>query len=54
MSPERMLSHSFFMSETETFFDYYKNNLVYTDAEPNDAHKALAKLEKMGKLRCES
>lgn len=51
MSPERMLSHSFFMSETETFFDYYKNNLIYTDAEPNDAHKALAKLEQMGKLK---
>ena len=51
MSPERMLSHSFFMQDTDTFFDYYKNNLIYTDAEPNDAHKALAKLEEMGKLK---
>ena len=51
MSPEQMLSHSFFMRDTETFFDYYKNNLIYTDAEPNDAHKALARLEEMGKLK---
>ena len=25
--------------------------MVYTDAEPNEAHKALAKLEKLGKLK---
>ncbi len=51
MSPERMLSHSFFMGDTKTFFDYYKNNLIYSSAEPNRAHKALAKLESMGKLK---
>ncbi|MGI6737094.1 MAG: NAD-dependent protein deacylase [Anaerovoracaceae bacterium] len=50
MSPEQMISHSFFLRDTETFFDYYKNNMVYPDAEPNAAHLALAKLEKMGKL----
>ncbi len=50
-SPEEMLSHSFFMSHTDTFFDYYKNNLIYRGAEPNKAHRALAKLEKDGKLK---
>ena len=50
-SPERMISHSYFVSHTETFFDYYKNNMVYRDAKPNAAHKALAKLEKEGKLK---
>ena len=49
-SPEEMLSHHFFMQETETFFDYYKKNLLYPDAKPNRAHLALAKLEKEGKL----
>ena len=29
MSPEQMLSHSFFMRDTQTFFAYYKNNLIY-------------------------
>lgn len=50
-SPEKLLSHSFFVHNTELFFDYYKNNLVYADAKPNNAHKALAKLEKEGKLK---
>ena len=51
MSPEQMISHSFFIRDTETFFDYYKNNMVYPKALPNDAHKALAKLEEIGKLK---
>lgn len=51
MSPERILSHSFFVSNSETFFDYYKNNLIYLDAKENMAHIALAKLEKQGKLK---
>lgn len=51
MSPEQMVSHSFFVRKTETFFDYYKNNMVYPDAEPNAAHLALASLEEEGKLK---
>lgn len=49
-SPEEMLSHTFFMKNTEEFFDYYKNNLIYQNIKPNKAHLALAKLEAMGKL----
>lgn len=49
-SPEEMLSHSFYLGNTELFFDYYKNNLIYLDAKPNKAHLALARLEKEGKL----
>lgn len=49
-SPEHMLSRTFFMSNTEMFFDYYKKNLIYPEAEPNKAHKALAKLEEDGRL----
>ena len=50
-SPEEMLSHSFFVNHTETFFDYYKKNLIYTEARPNKAHRALARLEAQGKLK---
>lgn len=50
-TPEIMLSHTFFMNKTEMFFDYYRKNLLYLEAEPNKAHKALAKLEAMGKLK---
>lgn len=46
-----MISHSFFMQDTETFFDYYKKNMLYPDAQPGPAHMALAKLEKLGKLK---
>ena len=50
MSPEEMISHSFFVQNTEMFFDYYKNNMIYPAAMPNDAHYVLAKLEERGIL----
>lgn len=49
-SPEHMLSRTFFMNNTEMFFDYYKKNLIYPEAQPNAAHIALAELEAEGKL----
>ena len=49
--PETMLSHSFFMREPEEFFRFYRNKVLAPDAEPNNAHKALAALEKRGKLK---
>ncbi len=49
--PETMLSHSFFVDHPEDFYDFYKSKMIYRDAKPNSAHLALAKLEKMGKLR---
>lgn len=49
-SPEEMLSHTFFIRHMKTFYDYYKKNLIYPDAQPNKAHRALAQLEAEGKL----
>lgn len=49
-SPESIVSADFYFNKNEVFYKFYKENLVYADAEPNDAHKALAKLEKEGKL----
>ncbi|BAH08413.1 NAD-dependent protein deacylase [Clostridium kluyveri] len=49
--PEVMLSHTFFMSHTEDFFDFYRKKMIYKDAKPNDTHYALAELEKRGKLK---
>ena len=48
--PEILISHDFFENYPEIFFDYYKKYLIYPEARPNNAHKALAKLEKDGKL----
>lgn len=49
-SPEEMISYSFFIRETEIFFDYYKSSMIYPDARPNDAHRTLARWEKEGKM----
>ncbi len=49
--PETIISHSFYVHHPEIFFDYYKENLLYPQARPNDAHKALAELESRGKLK---
>jgi len=50
-APEEMLSYTFYSTHTDTFYDYYKNNLIYTEAKPNKAHDSLAKLEKQGRLK---
>lgn len=50
-SPEYMLSHSFYRDHTKDFFDFYKSEMIYIDAKPNAAHKALAELEQEGKLK---
>lgn len=49
---ERMLSHSFFMSHPEEFYNFYRDVMLYPDALPNRAHTALAALERVGKLSC--
>ena len=48
--PETLLSHTYFLRHTDTFFDYYRKYLLCPDAEPNAAHYALARLEERGKL----
>lgn len=50
VSVETLLSHSYFMKHTNDFYKYYKENLIFLDAQPNRAHLALAKLEEQGKL----
>lgn len=48
--PECMLSHSFFLSHTEEFFEFYRDKMLYLDARPNAAHVKLAEWEKEGRL----
>ena len=50
-TPENLISHSYYLDHTEEFFEYYKDTLVFSDAEPNQAHLKLAELEKAGKLK---
>ena len=48
--PETMISHSFFQSNPEEFFRFYREKMLILDVAPNAAHRALAKLELDGKL----
>ena len=48
--PETILSHSFYMRNRGEFYRFYHNKMLYPQAQPNDAHIALARLEQMGKL----
>lgn len=50
LQPEQMVSRSYYDLFPEEFFDYYKKNMIYPDAQPNGCHKALAQLELMGKV----
>lgn len=49
--PETIISHSFYMNNPEEFYRFYKNKMIFTEAKPNAAHLALAKLERQGKLK---
>ena len=48
--PEEIISHSFFLSQPEYFYRFYREKLLVT-AEPNAAHKKLAQWEAEGRLK---
>lgn len=49
-TPEEIISHTFFIRDPETFYDFYKSNMIFTGAKPNPAHRTLASWEKKGIL----
>lgn len=49
-SPEQIVSHSFFVRNTEGFYEFYKEKMMFLSAKPNPAHLKLAELEEAGKL----
>ncbi len=50
VSPEQMVSRSFFDAHPKEFFDFYFGSMVFPDAQPNQAHRKLAELEQKGTL----
>lgn len=48
--PETILSHTFYKSNPEEFFRFYRAKMLCPDAKPNAAHRKLAEWEKQGKL----
>lgn len=49
--PEVILSHTFYESNPEEFFRFYRAKLLAPDAKPNAAHKKLAEWEAEGRLK---
>ncbi len=49
--PEEILSHEFFIENTEEFYKFYKDKMNSLKYEPNITHKKLAYLEQEGKLK---
>ena len=49
--PETILSHTFYIRKPEEFFRYYRDKMLFPDAEPSMPHIKLAELEQCGKLK---
>ncbi len=46
--PETILSATYFYAHTDEFYRFYRDKMIFQDAEPNPAHTSLARLEQMG------
>ncbi len=46
--PETILSATYFYAHTDEFYRFYRDKMIFKDAEPNPAHTSLARLEQMG------
>lgn len=51
LTPEMILSKSFFYLHPKAFFAFYRKYMIHPDARPNAAHRYLYELEKRDKLR---
>ena len=49
--PETILSHTYFVRNTQDFYRFYRDKMLCLDAKPNAAHLKLAQLERAGKLK---
>ncbi|MBR0463260.1 MAG: NAD-dependent protein deacylase [Clostridia bacterium] len=49
--PETILSDVYFYTHTEDFFRFYREKMLFPDAQPNAAHKKLFELEQADRLR---
>lgn len=49
--PETILSHTFYIRTPEEFFRFYRDKMLFPDAEPSMPHIKLAELEQCGKLK---
>lgn len=50
LTPEMMLSESFFYLHPDQFFEFYRAHMIHPQAQPNAAHRKCYELERAGKL----
>ena len=50
ISPEEILSHDYFMKHPSEFYRFYRENMIYDNAKPNECHLKIAELERAGRL----
>lgn len=48
---EEIISNSFFNTNPDDFYKFYKDKMIYKNALPNSGHKKIAKLENLGKVK---
>ncbi|MBQ9988165.1 MAG: NAD-dependent protein deacylase [Clostridia bacterium] len=51
VSPETILSHGYFVSQPDAFFNFYRRHMLFLHARPNAAHQKLAQWEREGRLQ---
>ncbi|MBQ6314134.1 MAG: NAD-dependent protein deacylase [Mogibacterium sp.] len=51
VSPETILSATYFALHTDRFYDFYRKYMIHPDARPNAVHRRLYELEQQDKLR---
>ena len=51
LTPEMILSRTFYYLETEKFFDFYRRRMLHPEARPNAVHRVLYTLEQRDQLR---
>ena len=51
LAPEQVVSRTFFDEYPAEFYAFYCDKMIFTDAQPNAAHRKLAQLEEQGTLR---
>lgn len=49
--PETIVSHTFYVRKPEVFFEFYRDKMLYPDAQPSTTHIKLSQLERQGKLK---
>ena len=51
LTPEMILSRTFYYLQTEKFFDFYRRRMLHPEARPNAVHRVLYTLEQRDQLR---